>query len=125
MSEESINFEEEFTHTENGQKKKRWEEHFTVSSDELVGKVQELIKEAAVRKITIKDEDGKTLLTIPMYAGIASLLVFGPWNALALIAAWVAKFSIVIEREAPVSEAEEEAADEVGPEKEPEEAQEE
>ena len=87
--------------------------------------MQELIKEAAVRKITIKDEDGKTLLTIPMYAGIASLLVFGPWNALALIAAWVAKFSIVIEREAPVSEVEEEAADEVGPEKEPEEAPEE
>jgi len=115
MSEETINFEEEPTTNE----KKRWEEHFSVNSDELVGKVQELIKEAAVRKITIKDESGKTLLTIPMYAGIASLLVFGPWNAVALIAAWVAKFSIVIEREAPVAEAEEAEA-EVGPEKEPE-----
>jgi hypothetical protein len=93
MSEESINFEEEFSSEETGKEKKRWEEHFTVNSDELVGKVQELIKEAAVRKITIKDESGKTLLTIPMYAGI--------------------------EREAPVEEAEEEAEGEAGPEKVP------
>jgi len=120
MSAESINFEEEFTSEENTKEKKRWEEHFTVNSDELVGKVQELIKEAAVRKITIKDESGKTLLTIPMYAGIASLLVFGSWNAVALIAAWVAKFSITIEREAPAAEAEEETEVEESPEKEPE-----
>jgi len=119
MSEETINVEEEFNSEENGKEKKTWEEHFSVNSDELVGKVQELIKEATVRKITIKDESGKTLLTIPMYAGIASLLVFGPWNALALVAAWVAKFSIVIERKMPDAEAEPEA--EVGPEKEPQE----
>ena len=120
MSEETINFEEEFTSEENSKEKKTWEEHFSVNSDQLVGKVQELIKEATVRKITIKDEAGKTLLTIPMYAGIASLLVFGPWNAVALIAAWVAKFSIVIEREVPEATVDEEAEAEVGPEKEPE-----
>ena len=54
------------------------------------------------------------MLTIPMYAGIASLLVFGSWNAVALIAAWVAKFSIVIERDAPAAEAEEESEAKVG-----------
>jgi hypothetical protein len=99
MSEENINIEEEPTMEENNKEKKTWEEHLHVDSDEIVGKVQELIKEAAVRKITIKDESGKTVLTIPLYAGFASLLVFGPWNALALLAAWVAKFSIIIERE--------------------------
>ena len=114
MSEENINVEEEPTSGESSKEKKTWEEHLHVDSDEIVGKVQELIKEAAVRKITIKDETGKTVLTIPMYAGLASLLVFGPWNALALLAAWVAKFSIIIERDAPVAE------EEVGEEKEPE-----
>jgi hypothetical protein len=113
MSEENINVEEEPISEERSKEKKAWEEHLHVDSDELVGKVQELIKEAAVRKITIKDETGKTVLTIPMYAGLASLLVFGPWNALALLAAWVAKFSIIIERDAPVSE------EEIGEEKEP------
>jgi len=112
MSEETINVEEELTSEQSDKEKKTWEEHLSVSSDQLVGKVQELIKEAAVRKITIKDETGKTVLTFPMYAGLASLVVFGAWNALALLAAWVAKFSIIIERDIP--EVEEETAEENG-----------
>ncbi len=115
MSEETINVEEEATSDEKSKEQKTWEEYLHVDSDEIVGKVQELIREATVRKITIKDENGKTLLTIPLYAGFASLLIFGPWNALALMAAWVAKFSIIIEREAP-------EAEEAGAEKAPEEA---
>ena len=99
MSEENIHVDEEPIVEESEKEKKTWEEHLHVDSDQVVGKVQELIKEATVRKITIKDESGKTVLAIPMYAGLASLLVFGPWNALALLAAWVAKFSIIIERE--------------------------
>ena len=106
MSEENIHVEEEPMAEESEKEKKAWEEHLHVDSDQLVSKVQELIKEATVRKITIKDETGKTMLTIPMYAGLASLLVFGPWNAVALLAAWVAKFSIIIEREAPAEEEE-------------------
>lgn len=112
MSEENINFEEEPITEESSKEKKTWEEHLHVNSDELVGKVQELIREAAVRKITIKDENGKTVLTIPMYAGFASLLIFGPWNALALLAAWVANFSIIIEREANADEVFEEIFEE-------------
>lgn len=104
MTEEHIDFEEETTSKEESKEKKTWEEHLHVDSDQVVGKVQELIKEATVRKITIRDESGKTLLTIPLYAGFASLLIFGPWNALALLAAWVAKFSIIIEREADEEE---------------------
>ena len=111
MSSESINVEEEFEGEQSDKEKKTWEEHLHVDSDEIVGKVQELLREAAVRKITIKDESGKTLLSIPLYAGFASLVVFGAWNALALLAAWVAKFSIIIEREGEEPEvAEKEAA---------------
>ncbi|MDX1414492.1 MAG: DUF4342 domain-containing protein [Candidatus Promineifilaceae bacterium] len=111
MSEENINVEEEFEAEQGEKEKKTWEEHLHVDSDEIVGKVQELLREAAVRKITIKDESGKTLLSIPLYAGFASLVVFGAWNALALLAAWVAKFSIIIEREGEEpQESEKEAA---------------
>lgn len=117
MSEEQIHVEEEKIGEESGKEKRTWEEQLHVDSDQIVGKVQELIKEAAVRKITIKDENGKTLLTIPLYAGIASLVIFGPWNALALLAAWFAKFSIIIEREVSDAEA---AAEDVWEEKSPE-----
>jgi len=97
MSEETIYVEEEFTAGENGQGQKKWEEEIRVTGDELVGKVQELIKEATARKITIKDDNGKTLLSLPLWSGVAGLLVFGPWSALALIAAWAANLSILIE----------------------------
>lgn len=114
MSEEQIHVEEEFENynDQSNKEKKTWEEHLNVDGDEIVGKVQELLREAAVRKITVKDQGGKTLLTIPLYAGFASLLVFGPWNALAILAAWVAKFSIIIEREGdePAEAGEKEAA---------------
>ena len=97
MSEESIYIDEEFVAGENGQSYKKWEEEIKVTGDELVGKVQELIKEATARKITIKDEKGKTLLSIPLWSGIFGLAVFGAWSALALIAAWAANLSIIIE----------------------------
>jgi transcription termination factor NusA len=97
MSEETITIEEDFEASENGQGYKAWEEEIKVAGDELVGKVQELIKEAAVRKITIKDDSGKTLLSIPLWSGIVGVMVFGGWTALALIAAWAANLSIIIE----------------------------
>jgi replicative superfamily II helicase len=97
MSEESIHIDEEFEASENGQGYKKWEEEIKVSGDELVGKVQELIKEATARKITVKDENGKTLLSIPLWSGVFGLMVFGAWSALALIAAWAANLSIIIE----------------------------
>lgn len=97
MSEETIHIEEDFKGSDNGQGYKAWEEEIKVTGDELVGKVQELIKEATARKITVKDENGKTLLSIPLWSGVAGLLVFGAWSALALIAAWAANLSIIIE----------------------------
>ena len=97
MSEETINFEEEFVAGENGQGQSKWEEEIRVTGDELVGKVQELIKEGMARKITVKDENGKTLLSIPLWSGVAGVLVFGAWSALALIGAWAANLSIFIE----------------------------
>jgi hypothetical protein len=120
MSQESIHIEEEFVAGENGQGYKEWEEEIRVAGDELVGKVQELIKEATARKITIKDENGKTLLTIPLWSGVLGVFVLGGWSALALIGAWAANLSILIEYVdmddivADVSEAVEEAAEAMG-----------
>lgn len=97
MSEENIYIEEDFETSENGRGYKTWEEEIKVTGDELVGKVQELIKEATARKITVKDEHGKTLISIPLWSGVFGVMVFGAWSALALIAAWAANLSIIIE----------------------------
>lgn len=112
MSEETIHIEEEFEASSNGHSYKTWEEEIRVSGDELVGKVQELIKEATARKITIKDENGKTLLSIPLWSGVLGMLVLGGWSALALIGAWAANLSILIEY-VDLDEAVEEVAEEI------------
>ena len=74
-------------------------ERMSVSGGELIETVQSLLREATVRKITIQDKDGRTLLEIPLYAGIAGALILGSATVLALIAAWFAQVSILIERD--------------------------
>lgn len=48
-----------------------WYEEFKVSGDNLVAKVRELIREGNVRRVFIKNEEGETLLEIPLTAGVA------------------------------------------------------
>ncbi len=74
-------------------------ERVSVTGGELIETVQSLLREATVRKITIQDKDGRNLLEIPLYAGIAGALILGSATVLALIAAWFAQVSILIERD--------------------------
>ena len=49
-------------------------ERVSVTGGDLIETVQSLLREATVRKITIQDKDGRNLLEIPLYAGIAGAL---------------------------------------------------
>ena len=73
-------------------------EEFSVSADDLVGKVKELIREGNVTRIIIRDEGGKTLLEIPATVGVVGIL-FAPWlAALGAIAALATECTIAVER---------------------------
>ncbi len=76
-----------------------WTEQISVAGGQLVETVQALLREAVVRKITVTDKDGKTLIEIPLYAGIVGVALLGYWSVLALIAAWFTEVSIRIVRE--------------------------
>jgi len=71
-----------------------------VAGGDLIKTVQSLLREAAVRRITVQDKTGRTLIEIPLYAGVVGALLVGSWTVLALIAAWFAEVSILIERQA-------------------------
>jgi hypothetical protein len=86
------------TETQND-RRNRWSEELSVAGDQLVKTVQSLLREAVVRKITVKDRNGRTLIEIPLYAGAAGVFFLGWWSALLLIAAWFTEVSILIERE--------------------------
>jgi hypothetical protein len=74
-------------------------ERVSVAGGDLIKTVQALLREAAVRKITVQDKNGRTLVEIPLYAGVAGALILGSATVLALIAAWFAEVSILIERD--------------------------
>ena len=71
-------------------------EEFTVRSEDLVGKIKELLHEGDIRRIIVKDENGKTLLEIPAWAGIVGTIL-APWlAALGAIAALATKCTITV-----------------------------
>ncbi len=77
---------------------KTLKEEFTVSSEDLVGKIKELLHEGDVTRIIVRDEKGKTLLEIPAWAGVVGA-VLAPWlAALGAIAAVATDCTISVAR---------------------------
>ena len=74
------------------------QEEFRVDGDELVKKVKQLIAEGNVRRIIIKDKDGKTLIEVPLTIGVVGMVLAPVLAAIGAIAALVTECSIVVER---------------------------
>lgn len=74
-------------------------EEYTVSGEKLLAKVKELIKEGNVRRVTIKNKEGKELVSFPLTIGVVGVLLVPVWAAIGAIAALVAECTIVVERE--------------------------
>lgn len=73
-------------------------EEFSVSSENLVDKVTELLRQGNLTKIIIRDEKGKVLLEIPATVGVAGATV-APWLAgLGAIAALATRCTISVVR---------------------------
>jgi hypothetical protein len=79
-------------------------EEFKVSGDNLLSKVRELIHEGNVRRVFLKNEDGTTLLEIPLTAGLAVTVLTAAFSpvlvAVGAIAALLSQVTIGVERPA-------------------------
>jgi hypothetical protein len=79
-----------------------FKEEFKVKSEEIIEKVKELIHEGNVRRLIIKDEDGKVYLEIPVTFGVIGALIAPMLAAVGAVAAMVANLKIeVIRNEEP------------------------
>lgn len=79
-------------------------EEFTVSSEDLVKKIKEIIRKGNITRIIVKGEKGETLLEIPATVGVLGAIL-APWMAaLGVIAAIATKCTIVVERREESSE---------------------
>lgn len=73
-------------------------EEFTVSADNLIERVKQLLHEGNVTRIIVKDDKGKSLLEIPATVGVIGAMLV-PWlAALGVIAALATNCRIIVER---------------------------
>ena len=73
-------------------------EEFEFSGDMLVAKIKELLHEGNIRRVIIKNEEGRTLIDIPLNVGVLGVLVAPQLAALGAIAALVTKGTVIVEK---------------------------
>jgi hypothetical protein len=74
-------------------------EEFQFSGDTLLAKIREIIRAGNIRRIVIKNEEGRVLIDIPLSVGVVGTLLAPQLAAIGAIAALVMRGSIVIEKE--------------------------
>ncbi len=79
-------------------------EEFKVKGDELLAKVKQLINEGNVRKIIIKNKDGKTVVELPLTVGVVGAVFAPVLAAVGAIAALLTECTVVVERDGPKKE---------------------
>jgi hypothetical protein len=81
----------------------RLAEEFQVMGSNLVEKVKELIHEGNVQRIIIKNEQGHTLVEIPVTFAAIGVVAAPVLAAVGAIAGIVTKCTVVVERREPPS----------------------
>ena len=77
---------------------KTFTEEIQTTGAELVAKVKELVHEGNVRRIIVKNDEGKTLIEIPLTLGVVGALLVPTLAAIGAIAALVTDCTIVVEK---------------------------
>ncbi len=74
-------------------------EEIKVSGAKLKARVKELIKEGNVRRIIVRNPAGRTLIDMPLSAGVAGAVLLPLWAAIGTIAALATDYTIAVERD--------------------------
>ena len=73
-------------------------EEFRVEGEKLIAKIKELFHEGNIRRIIIKDKEGKTIMEIPVTLGVVGALIAPQLAAIGAIAALLSEATIVVEK---------------------------
>jgi hypothetical protein len=71
---------------------------FKVDGEELIARIKKLIHEGNIRRIIIKDRDGKTVMEIPLTIGVVGALLAPTLAAVGAIAALVTEATVIVEK---------------------------
>lgn len=73
-------------------------EEFRVNGEELLARIKQILHEGNIRRIIIKDKDGKTVIEIPMTLGVVGMLLAPTLAAIGAVAALVTEATVVVEK---------------------------
>ena len=74
-------------------------EEIMVSGAKLKATLTALIREGNVRRIVLRNGEGRTLLDMPLAAGIAGVVLLPFWMAVGTVVALATDFTILVERD--------------------------
>lgn len=75
---------------------KKCNHQFKVRGDELVKKIKEIIHAGNVRKIIIKNKEGKIYLELPVTVGLVGVLLAPVWAIIGALAAVAVSYTIEV-----------------------------
>lgn len=73
-------------------------EEIHVRGEDVVAAVKDLVHQGNIRRISIRNKDGRTLMEIPLTLGVVGAVLLPTLAALGALAAIVTECSIIVER---------------------------
>jgi CBS domain-containing protein len=73
-------------------------EELIVRGEDLVATVKELVHQGNIRRVAVKNKDGRVLLEVPLTLGVVGAILLPTLAALGALAALVTECTIVVER---------------------------
>lgn len=74
-------------------------EEIKVASGKLKDTLKKLVREGNVRRVIVRNAQGRTLIDMPLTAGLAGAVLLPFWMAVAGVVALAKEFTIVVERD--------------------------
>ena len=74
-------------------------EEMQVTAGKLKATLKAIVREGNVRRVVIRNAQGRTLLDMPLTAGVAGVLLAPFWVAVTSIVALAKEFTVAIERD--------------------------
>jgi hypothetical protein len=73
-------------------------EEIQVNGEMLVARIKEMLREGNIRRVIIKNEEGRILIDVPLTLGVVGALLAPQLAAIGAVAALVTRCTIVVER---------------------------
>ncbi len=74
-------------------------EEFKVAGKNVKAKLQELLREGNIRRVVLRNSEGRTLVDMPLTAGLLGVALLPLWAAVATVGAVLADVTIAVERD--------------------------